>query len=116
MNPLLEIDRLVFNALKVEMGAEFMLEIVETYCDDARQQIGRLLSALDQGDAEAFTRAAHSLKSTSLSLGALAFGDLARDLETLGRAGRLADAQEIVQQVQAACEPLSRILKDLCHE
>jgi histidine phosphotransfer protein HptB len=116
MEMLTEIDTWVFNTLKEEVGADFMNEMVEAYCEDARQQIGYLQSALDQSDAGTFIRAAHSLKSTSLSLGALAFGDLARELEILGRAERLGDAQEIYLKMQYACEPLFQALKDLCHE
>jgi histidine phosphotransfer protein HptB len=115
METLAEIDSRVFNALKEEVGADFMGEMVETYCDDARQQIVLLQSALEQGDVGTFTRAAHSLKSTSLSMGALAFGSLARALEMLGREGNLADAHEIFLKMQAACETLFRSLKDLCH-
>lgn len=111
-----EIDNLVFNALKAEVGADFMLELIETYCDDVHQQMNILQSALDQGDALSFTRAAHSVKSTSLSLGALSFGSLARELEMMGRESRLADAREIYQQMQAACEPLLWTLKGLCHD
>lgn len=116
METLTEIDSQVFNALKEEVGADFMGEMVEIYCDDTRQQIELLQSALAQGDVGTFTRAAHSLKSTSLSLGALAFGSLARELEMLGRSGSLAETFEIYLKMQSACEPLFQALKDLCHD
>jgi HPt (histidine-containing phosphotransfer) domain-containing protein len=116
MDAFTEIDNQVFNALKAEVGADFMLELIETYCEDVHQQLHTLQTALDQGDALSFTRAAHSLKSTSLSLGALSFGNLARELEMMGREVRLADASETYQQMQSVCEPLLRKLKDLCHD
>ena len=116
MDAQIEIDIQVFNALKAEVGADFMLELVETYCEDARQQMAILQSAVEQGDAETFTRAAHSLKSTSLSLGALAFGSLARALEMLGREGQLAKVHEIFQQMKNTCDPLTQTLKDLCYD
>lgn len=116
MDPLADIDSRVFNTLKAEVGADFMLELVETYCDDVHQQLQTLQSALDRGDAPTFTRAAHSLKSTSLSLGALSFGSLARELENLGRERKLADAHERYQLMQDACEPLLWALKGLCHD
>lgn len=116
MDAFTEIDHQVFNALKAEVGADFMLELIETYCDDVHQQMHTLQSALDQGDEPTFTRAAHSVKSTSLSLGALSFGNLARELEMMGREGRLADARVIYQQMQAACELLLWTLKGLGHD
>lgn len=115
MDALIEIDSRVFNNLRADVGVDFMLEIVETYCEDAHQQIRILQSALDQGDAVAFTRAAHSIKLTSLTVGATVYGSLARDLEMLGREGRLEDCHDKIQQLKDACEPLSQALKGLCH-
>jgi HPt (histidine-containing phosphotransfer) domain-containing protein len=115
MDPLSEIDLITFNKLKEDMGADFMCEMVETYCADAHQQLQMLQFALDQGDETIFTRASHSLKSTSLTLGALSFGFIAQELEKLGREGKLEDARVKCQQLVDACEPLQRRLKDLCN-
>ena len=55
------------------MGAEFIGELIDTYCQETPQLIAALQQALAQGDAPAFQRAAHSIKSTSASLGAMEF-------------------------------------------
>jgi HPt (histidine-containing phosphotransfer) domain-containing protein len=115
MDPLTEIELQTFMRLKEDMGADFMDEMVETFCVDSWQQMQILQTAIKEGDQVTFTRAAHSLKSTSLTFGALSFGNLARELENLGRAGRLEDARTKCQQLMDACEPLHRRLKDLCH-
>jgi HPt (histidine-containing phosphotransfer) domain-containing protein len=116
MTALSRIDRQVFESLKQDVGADFVLEMVETYCDDSRQQIHTLLSALDQGDAVTFRRAAHSLKSTSLIFGAMEFGEMARELEFLGRDGKLDEAGEKCQQLTDASEVLYRLLREMCDE
>jgi HPt (histidine-containing phosphotransfer) domain-containing protein len=52
------------------------------------------------GDAAAMVRPAHSLKSTSANVGAVALAELCRSLEADGRSGTIVDAAGRV----AACE------------
>lgn len=115
MKPLTAIDSHIFDALKQELGEEFLQELVGTYCQDSAQQLLNLNKALDNGDIEGFIRAAHSLKSASLTFGALAFGDLARELELSGRDGNLENSRVKLQQLNDACAPLQIVLKDMCH-
>lgn len=115
MDSLTEIDLPSFTKLKEDLGADFILEIVETYCHDSFDQLQVLQTALEREDYSTFTRAAHSLKSTSLTLGAVAYGNLARELEMLGRAEKLEEAREKYQQLVDACALLHRRLKDLCY-
>lgn len=115
MTLLTVIDSQVFSALKRDLGEDFTHEMVETFCDDSNQQLEHLRNALEMGNAANFIRAAHTLKSTSLIFGALAFGELARELEMLGRADNLEAAQEKYQQLRDACAPLHKQLKDMCH-
>jgi HPt (histidine-containing phosphotransfer) domain-containing protein len=116
MDPLTLIDMPTFLDLKDAMGSDYIEEMVDSYCQDASQLMTALIQAQQSGDAAAFTRLAHSIKSTSLTFGALAFGALARELEMLGREDRLGDTLEKVQQLQNACGPLHTALKELCHE
>jgi len=116
MDPLIVIDMPTFLDLKNAMGSDYIAEMVDTYCQDASQLMLGLIQAQQSGDATAFTRLAHSIKSTSLTFGALAFGALARELEMLGREGSLEGTPEKVAQLQAACVPLHAALKELCHE
>jgi HPt (histidine-containing phosphotransfer) domain-containing protein len=60
-----------------------------------------IFTALAERNAEALVESAHSLKSSSANLGALALTELCKELETAGRQGRLADASELLQQVNA---------------
>ena len=78
------IDRPTFEALQQTAGAEFVAELVDTFLSEAPLMQQDLRAALVAGDADRFRRAAHSLKSNSLTFGALTLGAMARDLELGG--------------------------------
>ena len=80
------IDRATFDALKQTTGAEFALELVDTFLQEAPAMLDELRRALAAQDAEKFRRTAHSLKSNSNTFGALTLGAMARELELGGMA------------------------------
>ena len=75
------IDRATFEALKATTGAEFALELVDTFLVEAPSMLDELRRALAAHDVDQFRRAAHSLKSNSNTFGALALATMAKDLE-----------------------------------
>jgi HPt (histidine-containing phosphotransfer) domain-containing protein len=95
------------------MGAAFVAELVDTFADDAGMQIAALRQALLAPDVDAFRRAAHSLKSTSESLGARTVATRARELEAMARAGRLEGAAALVEHLAGACETATQALREL---
>ena len=78
------IDPATFEALKEMTGADFVVELVDTFLAEAPVMLDDLQQGLATADANRFRRAAHSLKSNSNTFGALALGELARDLEMGG--------------------------------
>ena len=78
------IDPAIFSELEDSAGADFVRELVQTFLEEAPAMLQALQAALATGDAEAFRRNAHSLKSNSLTFGALALGAQARALELGG--------------------------------
>ncbi len=109
------IDLPTFEKLKNDAGADFIGELIETYCRETPQLIAKLQYALDVNDTDAFRQAAHSIKSTSNTFGALPLGALSKEMEMLGRAGDLAGAQEKVDRLAAEYDRVQRTLKDLSH-
>jgi histidine phosphotransfer protein HptB len=75
------IDRATFDALSEVTGADFARELVDTFLEEAPVMLNDLRDALTTNDADKFRRAAHSLKSNSLTFGALPLGAMARELE-----------------------------------
>jgi two-component system, sensor histidine kinase and response regulator len=75
--------------------------VLHAYRVDARTQIDAMAAALERQNCVELGRAAHSLKSTSRSVGADAIASLASDLETLARdEGCSAGATPLLQQLR----------------
>ena len=104
------IDRATFDALKQTTGAQFALELVDTFLQEAPSMLADLRLALAAQDADKFRRAAHSLKSNSNTFGALALGALARELEITGVAKVSARG---AQPLDAVAEDYSRVAEAL---
>ncbi len=75
------IDEQVFAELQETAGADFVVELVDSFLEDAPNGLAALRQAIAAGDAGAFRRHAHSLKSNGVTFGATAFADAARALE-----------------------------------
>src|SRR5262245_2939803 len=103
------IDRSVFDELQATAGADFVVELVDTFLEEAPPMIAELRAALATGAADRFRRAAHSLKTNANTFGAIALGTRARELE-LG--GLPADAGEI-DALQALYDETAAVLKGL---
>lgn len=98
------IDRATFERLLDMAGGDqtFVDELVDTYHDDGAAQVDAIRAAAEAHDADAIVRPAHTLKSSSATVGALALADLCRQLEADGRAGAVPDAAERAEAVAAA--------------
>ena len=92
------IDRSTLEELEQTAGAEFVRELVGTLLVEAPLMLDELRAALAAGNVERFRRAAHSLKSNSLTFGARLLGATARDLEV--RAADVVSARD-TQPVEA---------------
>ncbi len=84
---------------------DLMVELIDTYLEESRILVETLLQPQREDNQEARLRAAHSLKSSSASLGALHLSRLCADLEAYlrGRIGEL-DEERQVQQIVAERE------------
>ena len=74
--------------------------VVGLYLQSALSLKQRLQQALTAGDAEELRQAAHTLKSSSANLGGQRLAARCRELEALGRDGRLPDAAAKFAQVE----------------
>ena len=92
------IDEPTYDALLKMTGDDqaFVDDLVDTYLEDAVEQLAELDAAVDAGDPTALTRPAHSLKSSSMNVGALDLAKLSLELEERGRGGELDGAAERV--------------------
>ena len=107
------IDRLTFDRLTATMGRAFVVELIDTFGEDARELIGTLRQALAETDVDTFRRAAHSLKSTSETVGATGLAGLARELESMARTGHLDGTDGRLEQLVGSHEIVTHALEEL---
>ena len=103
------IDRQVFSELQASAGADFVVELVHTFFEEAPPMIAELRAAHSAGAGERFRRAAHSLKTNAHTFGANTLGEQARALE---HGGLSADARAI-DALQAQYDAAVAALKAL---
>ena len=104
------IDKETFAALQEAAGAEFVVELVDTFLEEAPAMLAEMRTSQAAGAADAFRRAAHSLKSNSNTFGATRLGELARALE-LG--GLIADTAPL-DALEAEYQRAAAALKGMC--
>jgi histidine phosphotransfer protein HptB len=111
----MHIDRATFAELQDSAGADFVVELVDTFLEDAPTLIAELRSARAAADGDRFRRAAHSLKSNSNTFGATALGAMARELELKGLAADDSDDVAAIAAIAATYAQASAELKELCN-
>lgn len=81
------IDHATLNELREALGDE-LDGIVKLYVDGLPQQGTTLVTSLAAGDLTTLRRSAHSLKGSSVSMGAQQLGALAAQIEKLAATGQ----------------------------
>jgi HPt (histidine-containing phosphotransfer) domain-containing protein len=110
MNPPV-IDPHTFDELQANAGADFVLELVDTFAEEAPRLLAELRSALASGAAERFRRAAHSLKSNSHTFGATRLAAMARALELEGLPPDAAALDALVPEIDATVAALQALAR-----
>jgi HPt (histidine-containing phosphotransfer) domain-containing protein len=85
------VDKEILAELLASTGNDvgFVRELIETYLADTPAQIEAMTAAVEAGDAASLVRPAHTLKSSSATVGAMRLSSVARELEAAGRSGSL---------------------------
>jgi len=101
------VDAVVIAELRALMGDD-LAEIIKTYLSDTSAQIRAMEAALAQRDLAVLCRCAHSLKSSSDAVGAIAVQSLSKALELHVRAqGGIEEAQRLVAAIRSAFDVAS---------
>ena len=74
---------------------EFLVELFGTFADEAPALMQTIELSVASGDFTALRGAAHTLKSTSASLGALTLSAVSRELEEAGRSATSPDLASV---------------------
>lgn len=83
-------DPAVIAELRETIGDDeaFIADLVRTYADEGGGLLGEMNAAIAAGDPAALVRPAHTMKSSSASIGAMRLSDVCRDIEGAARDGR----------------------------
>jgi CheY-like chemotaxis protein/HPt (histidine-containing phosphotransfer) domain-containing protein len=81
-------------------GMDLVKTILRIFIESAGESVARVENAILALDGGQLAAAAHALKSSTANVGAKTLSDFYRQLEQLGREGRLADARELLIQVR----------------
>ena len=103
------INKATFEELKQMSGEDFITELIDAFLDDAPNMLANMQSALDAKDVESFRRNAHSLKSNANTFGASELGELAKELEQMGKDNDL----EIGNRLEVINEAYGKVAEEL---
>jgi PAS domain S-box-containing protein len=108
--PIAIVDRHVLQTIENELAeydAEMCAELIDCYLEDAPNLLNVIQSALNERNAIALKRAAHTLKSSSAAIGAIDFAKLCEQLEKSG----LENAAVLISQLTHQYESLKHTLQ-----
>ena len=108
-----QIDVTVLRELQTNAGAEFVAELIDTFFEEAPTLLAELRAAHAAADATRLRRAAHSIKSNSLTFGATTLAELARALELGGLPAEPARATAALDALDAAYAQAAQALQAL---
>ena len=106
------LDQRALDSLLEMVGDDpaFLDELVDAYLADVPQQLSALHAALAASHADGLVRPAHTLKSTSQSLGGRRVADIAREIEQAGRSGSTDGVDALLAELETAEADLAAAL------
>jgi len=85
-------------------NVEFAESLLEEFAETGTERVGQIAQSMTEGDADAVTETAHSLKGAAAIIAAEDVRSLAAHLEASGRSGDLAEALQYVEQLREAMQ------------
>ena len=86
--------------------------IITIYLDSAPMLMEAMKTAISAADGALLTKAAHSLKSSSMNVGAKGLGSLCAELERTGKAGSIEEAKNLVESLETQYAHVTSALRD----
>ncbi len=108
------LDTEVLQAFRKTMGANasvFLAQLIDVYLEESPALLQAMSIGVTQNDAAAMKQAAHTLKSSSASLGAMGFSQLCEQLEVIGSSDTTAGALELFAKVESEYERVKTALQ-----
>jgi CheY-like chemotaxis protein/HPt (histidine-containing phosphotransfer) domain-containing protein len=108
-----DIPVLDLSYLRVIIGEDTHVldDLIEAFLCNTPGRLAELRQALSNEDAHMFEHMAHTIKGSSANMGALRMSELCRQLELVGRSGRLDGVAERLVQLEAEYEQVKAALQ-----
>ena len=103
-------------ALEDNGSPGLVARLIEVYLRTSPELIGSMREAVGEEDADTIERTAHSLKSSSATLGALELAALCKELEQIGREAATAQAADVFASLELEFDRVQRALSDQWQE
>ena len=104
------LDEAALGVLRELGGDEFVNEVIDAFLADAPELLATLHRSVDARQTDELRRAAHTLKSNGMTMGAEEFGELCRELEQRAKSGHLEGAVDLVDRIDEEYERLQDAL------
>jgi HPt (histidine-containing phosphotransfer) domain-containing protein len=88
------------------------LRVIDAYLDSAPGLMDAIREAIDALDGQVLAKAAHSMKSSSMNVGAKGLGTLCAELEQSGKDGNLRQAGDLLAMAQTQYEAVTAVFKE----
>ncbi|MCF7765791.1 MAG: response regulator [Verrucomicrobia bacterium] len=90
----------MFKNIAVTSGPQFLYRLKDTFLNDASGLLTRIKDSVGKEDWESVRSAAHTLHGTSINIGAVRMGNLARKLEKMAGAGPVPQASGRLNEME----------------
>ncbi len=91
-------------SVKKNGKSELLNEVLRSYIDSTPELLKKLQDAVAGNDAETMHETAHPFKSASGNMGALHLAELCREMESIGQAGELEKAGDVLSSIEKEYE------------
>ena len=89
---------------------DFEVELLDMFINDAESSVMQLAEAVANGNVTVVEDIAHYIKGASANVGALTLSSLAAQLEVQAKRGQLAQAPNILGQLQTCCRDVRQVV------
>ncbi|MEQ9238749.1 response regulator [Coleofasciculus sp. E2-BRE-01] len=102
-----------FRAAMGDAASDCLAQLIDIFLTGTPTLIQGMETAIAQSDAAGLEQSAHTLKSSSASLGAIPFSEYCENLERMGQEEQLTTASEVVSRLKREFERVKVVLIDI---
>ncbi|MDD2320659.1 MAG: Hpt domain-containing protein [Geobacteraceae bacterium] len=105
-----------FQVLRKPGGPDPRVRLITIFLTSSSGLMDALRTALRKSDPEALSKAAHSMKSGSMNVGATGLGKLCAELEKIGRNGTTKNADKLFAAAESQYAAVADAFKQIVSE